>query len=86
MSAPTVYKVVRMVDGRFVSTITNDIMVWTKMKGYGFSSFNVNDYCRRELLGQPKFRGLIGPIFDGYVSDVAVVRYECPAYYEAMSS
>lgn len=48
--------------------------------GYGFVRFEDNFRLRDELIGQPIFRGLIGPMYNGE----GCVRYENQAAYNAM--
>ncbi|OYX96365.1 MAG: hypothetical protein B7X90_11835 [Novosphingobium sp. 17-62-19] len=49
--------------------------------GYEFSAFNSNPVQRAELQGQPKFKGLCGPMWDG-----DAIRYECRATYAELSA
>lgn len=83
---PTGYKIVRVIDGTWTATLTNDMMKFAKDEGYTFVGFLVNNYNRRELLGQPRFKELVGPMYDGDKGGVAIVRYECPIAYETLSS
>ena len=46
--------------------------------GFAFRSFNTNPAQRKELQGQPKFAGMLGPMWDGdgirYENKVACER------------
>ena len=45
----------------------------------------VNDRGRQELVGQPKLKGLAGPMWGGRKGDVAIIRYETWDMYERLS-
>ena len=83
---PTGYKIVRVIGGVWTTTLTDNIMQFAKDEGYTFAGFVANNYNRRELLGQPRFKELVGPMYDGEKGGVAIVRYECPTAYETLSS
>lgn len=51
------------------------------VRGFELTGINHNHRQRRELQGQPKFKGLIGPCYGG----PGVIRYECPETYAAFS-
>ena len=50
-------------------------------RGYEHIGFNLNGHQRQELQGQPKFKGVLGPMWDGH----GVIRYETPKAYERLS-
>ncbi|API61358.1 hypothetical protein BSL82_17820 (plasmid) [Tardibacter chloracetimidivorans] len=49
-------------------------------KGYAFTYFNSNRSQREQLIGQPKFKGVLGPMWD-----VDAIRYEDQAAYREFS-
>jgi len=51
-------------------------------EGYELNGYENNPRLRDELQGQPVFRGLIGPMYNGE----GCVRYENQAAYNAMSN
>lgn len=83
---PTGYIIVRAKDGGWSTILTDDIMRFAKDEGYTFVGFLVNNYNRRELLGQPRFKELVGPMYDDVRDGVVMIRYECPAAFEVFSS
>lgn len=50
--------------------------------GFHFSGYHHNPNTRSELQGQPKFRNLLGPMWDGN----GVIRYETPQAYKTLST
>ena len=52
-----------------------------KKKGFDFLKWNDGPKQRPELQGQPKFKGLAGPMWDSSKG----IRYETPASYKALS-
>lgn len=52
------------------------------IKGYQFNKLEDSKYLRNELIGQPIFAGLLGPMYNGE----GCVRYENQAAYNAMSN
>ena len=59
----------------------NQLISGMKAKGFALRGFNHNASQRAELQDQPKFQGVLGPMWDG-----DGLRYEDPATYEALSS
>ena len=53
-----------------------------KMKGFDFLKWNDSPKQRPELQGQPRFKGLAGPLWGGPAQGI---RYETPASYKALS-
>jgi hypothetical protein len=51
-----------------------DLVAAMEVRGYAFLKLNSNPRQRDELQGQPKFKGLNGPMWDG-----DAIRYEDPA-------
>lgn len=51
------------------------------MFGYEHNGYNENQHQREELQGQPKFKGLLGPMYDG-----DAIRYENDRAYETLSA
>lgn len=51
------------------------------VRGYEFNRFEDRGYLRSELIGQPVFAGLVGPMYNGE----GCIRYENQAAYDAMS-
>ena len=49
-------------------------------RGFGFTGLNSNPRQRQELQGQPKFKGVVGPMWGG-----DHLRYECPKAYASLS-
>jgi len=80
---PTV-KLVQCVDGQFLVSEFGpavDLIAAMEIRGYAFLKLNANRSQRAELQGQPKFRGLNGPMWDGE----GVIRYEDPSTTERLS-
>ena len=53
-----------------------------KKKGFDFLKWNDSPKQRPELQGQPRFKGLAGPLWGGPAQGI---RYETPASYKALS-
>jgi hypothetical protein len=51
-------------------------------QGYRCRRLEDRDYLRSELIGQPVFEGLFGPMYNGE----GCIRYENQAAYDAMSN
>lgn len=77
------YKLVQYVDGCMVVTEMDEDNLFPAMsvRGFVFSGFNRNKSQRAELQGQPKFKGVLGPMWDG-----GPIRYECPETYRQLSA
>lgn len=68
------YRLIQAVEGRMVATEVNGDNIYATMdiRGYEFAGLNNNHRQRIELQGQPIFKGVAGPMWDG-----DAVRYEC---------
>jgi hypothetical protein len=77
------YRLVQTVDGHMVKSEFEGDAIYPAMelRGYEFTGLNDNDHHREELQGQPRFRGVLGPMWDG-----DAVRYECPETYDRLGS
>lgn len=64
----------------------NNVCEAMEVRGYAQSGSCHGQHARCELLGQPTFRGVLGPMYDGKNSDgEAVIRYETQDVYNALS-
>ena len=63
-------------------SIFNDENVISAMevRGYAYLGSNPGIGQRQELHGAPRFKGLVGPMWDG-----DMIRYETPEMYEILS-
>ena len=52
---------------------------------YEITGYNNNLGNRMELIGQPKFKGFLGPMYDGLQDDNPVIRYESHKAYQILS-
>ncbi len=77
------YRLIQYVAGQMCRSEFTDenLLPAMEVRGYALNGFNQNKSNRAELQGQPKFRGVLGPMWDG-----DAVRYECPATYERLST
>ena len=82
------YKLVSEVDGvPIVETFNPDNLVPAmEVRGYAFTGSNKGRGQRAELQGQPRFRGVAGPMWEGLKDGVPVIRYETQAIYQALST
>lgn len=79
----TIYRVVRKApDGRmFTEEFTNEnVIPALEVRGFEMTGNYSNPRTREEMQGAPKFRGLLGPMYDG-----GAVRYESQEVYNALS-
>jgi hypothetical protein len=76
----TRYRLVQSVDGMLVPTELNpdNLVPAMSVRGYELTGFCNRRGLRAELIGQPEFKGVLGPMWDGERDGVAWVRYECP--------
>lgn len=79
------YRIVRMVGNavsvtEFDAVTPDEAISAAAARGYGFTYFNSNRSQREELIGQPKFKGVLGPMWDG-----DAIRYEDQAVYREFS-
>ena len=51
-------------------------------KGFVFTKFEDSRFLRQELIGQPKFSNLVGPMYGGQ----GVTRYENQSAYDTFST
>lgn len=54
--------------------------------GYEFGGFEDSPSLREELLGEPKIKGLCGPMYDGETDGVPCIRYETLDAYRILSA
>ena len=76
-----IYKIVQKVNDQFVVTNPKDIYAWAEANDRPVRGVEKNPGRRLELQGQPRITGLLGPMWDGYLNDEPVVRYEDRAVY-----
>lgn len=65
----------------FTASTPADAILEAAKHGYAFRGFNANSAQREELQGQPKFTGLLGPMWDQ-----DAIRYEDQAAYDEFSA
>ena len=77
------YRLVHYVNGHFVKDEFTDenVIPAMEIRGYALNGLNKNSHQRAELQGQPKFKGVNGPMWDG-----DAVRYEGPEAYKRLSN
>ena len=77
------YRLVQTVAGRMmVSEFDEDnILPAFEVRGFEHTGFNLNHRHREELQGQPRFSGVLGPMWDG-----DAVRYEDQQTYNTLST
>lgn len=80
-----VYKIVQTVAGRMVATTPTDIYAWAEINGRAVYHPAVNLRLRPELQLQPRIQGFCGPMWDGEVNGVPVIRYEDSASNDTLS-
>lgn len=81
MASPTNYafKFVHMANGRMVVTTATDLVTFSTVMAAlnhektGHSQVRAH---RSELQGQPSYRGVAGPMYDGVKDGVTWIRYE----------
>ena len=82
---PKIYKVVTMSPGdRFEQRVFNSLEELLKV--YEQAGTLRDNVRRLELQGQPRLKGLYGPIYDGEENGAAVIRYESPEVYKILST
>lgn len=80
------YRIVHEIHGHLIKSEfsgaldTNNIVIQANVLGFEFDKFNFNNRQRAELQGQPIFKGLVGPMWDG-----DAIRYEDERTYALMS-
>lgn len=77
------YKLVQMVDGRMIVSqfAAENFLAAMEVRGFKHDGYLHEAYRRAELHGEPKFIGLLGPMWDGE----GIIRYEDRESYEALS-
>ncbi len=77
------YKLVQTVEGRMVASefMEDNFLAAMEIRGFKVEGTNHAPYQRAELQGQPIFRNLAGPMWDGDGG----IRYEDWASYNALS-
>lgn len=79
------YRVVGLPGGPVHEFTAEQLFPALEVRGHRHSGFSKSLALRQELRGRPQFEGLCGPMFDGFVGDLPVVRYETPAMNAALS-
>ncbi len=76
------YKLIQTVEGRMIASefTEENFLAAMEVRGFQVEGFNDNHRQREELIGQPKFKGLAGPMWDG-----DKIRYEDWASNDALS-
>ena len=77
-------RLVQTIDDLFVVTVfgpETDLIAAMAARGFAFAGVHENPRTRAELQGAPKFKGVLGPMWDG-----DAIRYEDQATYDAMSA
>lgn len=80
------FQIVQNVEGSFITTAPLDVFAWAEVAGFAFTKLEDRPGLRAELVGQPKFKGLVGPCWGGVKDGQPVIRYEDARTYEAMSA
>ena len=77
------YRLVQTVEGRLVVSEfdSENLLPAMEIRGLKFNGLNQSSSHRKELQGQPKFSGVLGPMWDG-----DAVRYEDSATYRTLSA
>ena len=75
-------RLVQNIDGQWLTSEFEaaDLIPSMEAKGFKHTGFNSNPRQRAELQGQPKFLGVLGPMWDG-----DSIRYEDQAAYDSLS-
>jgi hypothetical protein len=75
--------------GFIVSNFGPQVDLYAAMivRNYSFQKFEDRACLRPCLQGQPKFNGVLGPMYDGEdAQGEPVIRYECPKAYQHLSA
>jgi hypothetical protein len=77
------YRLIQLIEGQWCrSEFTDDnLLPAMEARGFALNGFNRNKGNREELQGQPKFTGVLGPMWDG-----DAVRYESREAYNQLSA
>ena len=73
---------------RVVGAGAGNDMSWPQFEvsfGMDFDGIEDGSYLRECLQGQPKIKGLCGPMYDGEINGRPVIRYETWSVYDMMS-
>jgi hypothetical protein len=81
----SLYKIIQTVNGHMVATQPADIFAWVEANNRSVVRINTNRRNRAELQGQPVISGLCGPMYDGEMGGVPVIRYEGSASNDILS-
>lgn len=88
-----IYQLVQTVDGQMVVSEFDRESIWAGMEIRGFLMTGCLERNPRarigprdELIGQPQFSGVYGPMYNGAREGVPVIRYEDRKTYEALSA
>jgi hypothetical protein len=81
------YKIVQRVNGQFICTEPRDIYAWASAidRKTSYIPDRSARYLRPELRNQPRIEGFCGPMYDGEVNGVPVIRYEDQATNDILS-
>ncbi len=84
----SIYRLVQLVDGAWITTDFTDDNVIPAMSVRGFEYVGPcnRKQLRPELQGQPTFSGVLGPMWGGEEIGGPVVRYECQKAYDRLST
>lgn len=84
------YKVVQILNGEWITiTLTSKYAFkkWLRMGGHELTGINDNSQQREELQGEPRVKGLLGPMYDGVnPQGFPVIRYESQEAYDRLSA
>lgn len=88
-----IYQLVQSVEGQMISSEFQGENVYPAMSARGFEHVGYLERNpratigpRAELIGQPKFSGVAGPMWNGMRDGVPVIRYEDREAYERLSA
>ncbi len=73
---------------RVIGAGAGEDMSWPQFDvsfGMDFDGIENGSHLRECLRGQPKIKGLCGPMYDGEINGRPVIRYETWSVYDAMS-
>lgn len=82
------FRLVQLVDGEWITNdFTEDNVVPAmEIRGFTLTGMETRRGLRPELQGQPKFGGVLGPMWGGVENGEPVVRYECQSAYDKLST
>ena len=84
---PVHYRIVQEINGKTVVSMPTDIVKWAheNNRSMTFPHHDASTKLRPELRFEPRIEGLCGPMYDGDIDGIAVVRYEDQATYNSLS-